>query len=591
MIRRPLLWHLFPSHLAVAALALLGMGAFAAARVRDLHLRDLASDLEARAALFRGQIAEGGRLAEPARIDALCKQQGRATGTRITVIDRTGRVLGDSERVPAGMENHLTPDRVELAAAVGGRTGVHTGYSGTLGYRMMYVAVPVRQDGQVAAAVRAALPATGIERELRRVYADIAVGLACAAAAVALVSLLVSRRLSRPLEELSAGAERFARGQLGDRLGVSDIREIGSLAGSMNEMAALLDERIRALTRQRSEQEAILSSMVEGVLAVDDAGRVVGLNRAGAQLLGLVPPAVRGKPVQEVLHNYDLQEFVFRVLERSAPVEGDIALLGGDGRQLEAHGAVLRDAGGREIGAVVVLNDVTRLKRLETVRRDFVANVSHELKTPVTSIRAAVETLQGGALRDAAEAARFTEMIARQADRLGAIIDDLLELSRVEQEEGQGLVLAPEALEPVLAAAAQACAQRAEARGVTVAVRCPGDLRAAVNPQLIENAVVNLIDNAVKHSEPGREVVVEGAAEPGGAVIRVIDRGCGIEKKHLPRLFERFYRVDKARSRRLGGTGLGLAIVKHIVQAHRGEVAVESTFGAGSTFTIRLPAS
>jgi two-component system phosphate regulon sensor histidine kinase PhoR len=253
---------------------------------------------------------------------------------------------------------------------------------------------------------------------------------------------------------------------------------------------------------------------------------------------------------------------------------------------------VLRDAGGRESGAVVVLNDVTRLKRLETVRRDFVANVSHELKTPVTAVKAAVETLQGGALHDAAEAARFTEMIVRQADRLGSIIEDLLSLSRIEQEEeGAGLALAREAIGPVLAAAAQACAPSAAARSVGIAVRCPEDLRAAINPQLLENAVVNLIDNAVKHSEPGREVVVEGTAEEGGTVIRVIDRGCGIEPRHLPRLFERFYRVDRARSRRLGGTGLGLAIVKHIVQAHRGEVSVESQLGEGSTFTIRLPAS
>jgi two-component system phosphate regulon sensor histidine kinase PhoR len=219
-----------------------------------------------------------------------------------------------------------------------------------------------------------------------------------------------------------------------------------------------------------------------------------------------------------------------------------------------------------------------------------VANVSHELRTPITSIKAAVETLQDGALEDRAETARFMAMIARQSDRLGAIIDDLLRLSRIEQdEESEGVNLARGQLEPVLKAALQACEAKASTKGVALALRCPEDLEATINPPLLESAVVNLIDNAVNHSEAGTTVRIEAGAADSGIVVRVSDKGCGIEKKHLPRLFERFYRVDKARSRKMGGTGLGLAIVKHIAGAHGGRVSVESTPGEGSTFTIHLP--
>ncbi|MEX2561444.1 MAG: ATP-binding protein, partial [Pirellulales bacterium] len=254
------------------------------------------------------------------------------------------------------------------------------------------------------------------------------------------------------------------------------------------------------------------------------------------------------------------------------------------------HGTALRDAGGHSIGAVIVLNDVSRLRQLENMRRDFAANVSHELKTPVTSIKGFVETLLDGAMRDSQDSERFLRIIARQADRLDSIIEDLLSLSRIEKEgDAADLVLTLAELRGVLESALHDCDSKASERGIRIALSCDDGLQARINPPLLEQAVTNLLDNAIKYSEPAGEVQLSGQTAGGEVLIVVRDQGCGIAEEHLSRLFERFYRVDKARSRKLGGTGLGLAIVKHIVLAHRGQVTVESAPSAGSTFTIHLP--
>jgi two-component system phosphate regulon sensor histidine kinase PhoR len=273
------------------------------------------------------------------------------------------------------------------------------------------------------------------------------------------------------------------------------------------------------------------------------------------------------------------------------PVEGDVVLRNARERVVQAHGAALRDPTGRGIGAVIVLNDVSRLRQLENMRRDFAANVSHELKTPITSIKGFVETLLDGAVRDPHDAERFLRIIARQADRLNAIIEDLLSLSRIEKEaEAADIALNVVGLREVLNAAIHNCETKAAERGIRIVLGGNPDLEAKINPPLFEQAVTNLLDNAVKYSNQDGQVDLIAAQRDHEILIQVRDQGCGIAEEHLSRLFERFYRVDKARSRKLGGTGLGLAIVKHIVLAHRGQVAVESQEEVGSCFTIHLPA-
>jgi two-component system phosphate regulon sensor histidine kinase PhoR len=408
-----------------------------------------------------------------------------------------------------------------------------------------------------------------------------------------LVTLVAARRISRPLEDIRNAAGRFASGDLSFRIPTTGSEETAELAQAMNDMAAQLDDRIHTVLNQRNEQEAVLSSMVEGVLAVDSKERVLTMNHAAGNLLSIAPPEALGRTLQEITRNSEIHDFARRALRADGPTERDITFFhSGDTRSIQAHGAPIQDADGRRLGVVIVLNDVTRLRRLESIRQDFVANVSHELKTPITSIKGFVETLRDGAMNDAEDASRFLAIIARQADRLGAIIEDLLSLSRIEQdanEDALELQLTP--LRGILAGAMESCRMKAGEKSIEIDLECSEDMNVKANAPLLEQALVNLIDNAIKYSPDGAHVRVSAEQDKGATAISVADDGCGIAEGHVGRLFERFYRVDKARSRQLGGTGLGLAIVKHIALAHGGRVSVESRPNEGSTFTLHLEAN
>lgn len=362
------------------------------------------------------------------------------------------------------------------------------------------------------------------------------------------------------------------------------------LAESLNLMAAQLDDRIQRILRQQSEHQAVLSSMEEGVMAVDRAGTILSVNDPCAGLLGVDPQRLRGRSVYEVLRKPDLLKFIENSQASPKSLDGDLRFFNPTERWLHAHGTALHDARGQKIGVLVVLHDVTRLRHLENVRRDFVANVSHELRTPITSIKGFVETLLEDGFENRASAERFLGIVLRQVNRLEAIINDLLLLSRVERGgEDQRIETGAEPLAHIVQVARETCEKKAHDKSIEILLDCPDDLMARINGPLLEQAVINLIDNAIKYSDAGATVRVTVAREGDFAAIRVIDNGCGIAANHLPRLFERFYRVDKARSRELGGTGLGLAIVKHIMAAHQGSIEVESVVGRGSTFTLRLP--
>jgi two-component system phosphate regulon sensor histidine kinase PhoR len=575
-------------YLALLLITLLSAVAITWITCRSWHhfyLEELAGELEARARLAAVQVQEKLARGEVSQVDAYCKDLGKLTGTHLTVVLADGRVLGDSQRDLKTMDD--LGNRPEIRTALTG--GVGKDQRLTRGQDLMYLAVPVLEQGKPVAAVRTALPLGPIRRALVAVYLKVGVGSLGIILLGAGLSLILSRRLTRPLEEFRRGAERFARGDLSLKLPRPDLAELVSLGTTMNYMAAQLDERIGTILRQRQEQEAVLASMVEGVIAVDSRSRVISLNRAAATLLGLDPAFVIQRNINEVVENPDLQWFITRSLAASEPIEGEITLQGDKPRFLQAHGTTLKDSHGKAFGVLIVVHDVTRLRQLENARRDFVANVSHELKTPITSIKGFVETLLDGAMRDPEHAGEFLRIIGRQADRLGAIIEDLLSLSRIEQEAEQGKIhLAGGRIKPILRAAIQVCNTRSQEKKINVSLACPEDLRARVNGPLLEQAIINLIDNAVKYSGPGSSVEVEAGAVNSQVAVRIRDQGVGIDREHLPRLFERFYRVDSSRSRKVGGTGLGLAIVKHIAQAHGGKVGVESNPGQGSTFTVYL---
>ncbi len=601
MLHKKLIWQIFPANLMIVLLAIIAVTWYASTSLHGFFLDNAEADLKARAGLIKSRV--GTLLADTPELRSYCLQVGREAATRITVIAPDGKVLADSNERPEAMENHLK--RPEIAAAFAGKKGRSLRFSKTLNESMLYLAIPVRLGGQtedaasgISAVLRMAVPVTAIDRTLEGIQLRIAFGSIAVILAAAAVTLLISRNISRPLEEMKKNAEAFARGDFSQKMlprqRQSASLEVMTLASSMNRMAELLDEKIKAIETHRNQLDTVFSSMVESVIAVDLEERVIGINTAAARLLGVDRKDAQGKFVQAVVRNVELQRLIGKVLETREAVEDEVALPDREGEKLLQTSIVtLSDGKARSVGALVVMNDVTKLRRLETIRRDFVANVSHELRTPITSIRGYVETLLDGALDSREDSVKFLQIIQRQADRLNAIIDDLLALSRIEQESHEGeIALQDGALLPVLAAAVQTCQVQADKTEVHIALDCPENLLVTMNDTLLEQAVVNLLVNAIKYSHRGGavllQVAVAGEPEARKVVISVKDHGCGIAREHLPRLFERFYRSDRARSRAVGGTGLGLAIVKHIIQAHGGRIEVQSQEGVGSEFRVTL---
>jgi two-component system phosphate regulon sensor histidine kinase PhoR len=559
--------------------------------VRELTLAAGRDHLASRAKLAARIIAErgarDGKLEKAADLDPLVDELGALAGARITVVTREGVVLGDSDEDPAAMVNHA--ERPEIKTALSGEVGSALRWSATVGKEMLYVALPP-DPALGGAVVRTATPSVTIGTALsafssRLLAAAIAIGALGAA-----LALVLSRRVIRPLEDLEVAAARFAAGDLSFRAPATGSEETAHLAQSFNQMASQLDERFRAIAEQRSEQEAVLSSMVEGVLAVDADERVTTMNLAAGRLLGIEPHRALGRSIQEVTRNADIQKFVSNAGRSEDVVECEITLHGPDVRVIQGHGARIRDSRGRRIGTVVVLNNITRMRHLETLRRDFVANVSHELKTPITSIKGFVATLLDGAMDNPQDARRFLEIVARHADRLSSIIDDLLSLSRIEQEDqGETLETARSGVRETVKRAMDTCAETAADRQIRLELDCSEALVGVFNARLVEQAVTNLIDNAIKYSDPGSPVEIAARRVGHATEVAVRDHGVGIEAQHLDRLFERFYRVDKARSRKLGGTGLGLAIVKHIASSAGGHVLAEHTEPRGLTIRVVVP--
>ncbi len=589
----------FKSSLPLAAPYLIAVGVFAAVVAvfadRALERQHLNTRLDGGL-----ELASLARNALPwnvsdADLQARCRQLAEQTQIRITVISPDGVVHCDSEAVPANMENHL--QRPEVQAALADGEGQSVRLSPTTGERFLYRAT-LQRRGTAARIVRVALPVAGISdgrREIRRV-------LLLSLLLAALGGLWPVVRLSQRLGERVTAMLQFAQAVATDRdpppLSPARADALGELEANLVAMGRTVRERLRAVREEEHKLRAVLGGMVEGVVVISGEGRIVLLNDRARAIFALgATPTVVGRSLVEICRDPELQQLVRDTIRASGttdPLSREIVLAGLRPRTLAVNAAPVQGDTG-PLGYVLVFHDITELQRLEAVRRDFVANVSHELRTPLTAIRGYAETLLHGAVDDRDNARKFLAVIERNAERLTRLIDDLLTLSDLELGRAALRRTAVD-LPGIVAAAVELVAEKARRGDVQLAhdrdpagvPTVPGD------GDRIEQVLVNLIDNAIKYTRPGGQVHVRTAAvgpagNPDAVEVLVADTGIGIPAHEIPRLTERFYRVDKARSRELGGTGLGLAIVKHIVQAHGGTLHIESDVGKGTTVRVRFP--
>jgi two-component system phosphate regulon sensor histidine kinase PhoR len=526
-----------------------------------------------------------------AELDRLCAMHAREIGGRVTVVAEDGRVLGESEEPSEALENHA--ERPEIIAARAGGTGVSTRFSSTLGYDMLYVAVADRRANELRF-VRLALPLRGLDSARSLVRRTLAYGLIAAIALGGLSAWAFSRRITARIHRIEALSREILTGG-GDAPSAAGEDELGALEKHLIELAREMRAQLARTETERAKLEAVLSGMADGVVVLDREGRILLCNRAAREQLEL---SVRGDLVGSHLSLVCRIPEIATLIEEALRASGmprlrEIDFPGRETKRVVSASAMTVADEADALGVILMLHDVTRIRQFEAMRADFVANVSHELRTPLTAIRGYAETLLGGALRDPDHAAEFVGVIQRHSERLTRLIDDLLTLSDLELGRTE-IRPRPLSVAELVPPPIEMLRQKAEERNVEVhsevAARLPPILG---DRDRLEQVLINLIDNALKYSGDGSRVRVVARAldgeQPPAVEIAICDDGIGIPEKDIPRLTERFYRVDRARSRELGGTGLGLAIVKHIVQAHGGLLGIESTIGRGTTVRVTLP--
>jgi two-component system phosphate regulon sensor histidine kinase PhoR len=590
-----------PYLLSVTAVALT-VGLYADRALESQHLQTLAAALLREAQLASVALPWDVRGPE---LERRCRALAPDPASRLTVIELDGTVLCDSEAVAARMENHL--GRPEVQEALQSGTGQSVRRSATTGQRYMYRAY-LQRDGDQQRIVRFALPTTAVSEAQQHIRFILLLSLALGAAVGLWPAVRLSRWLSRRIDTMVTFSQAVAADREPQQLAPERHDDLGRLEANLFAMGRAVSQRLRATREEEQKLRAVLAGMVEGVLVVTERGELVLLNDRAREIFGLDPAHdYSGRPIVEICRDPELQQLIRDTVRMPAPMARlacEISIAGESSRVLAVNAAPVH-GDQAPLGYVLVFHEITELKKLEAVRRDFVANVSHELRTPLTAIRGYAETLLGGALDDAQHARKFIGVIERNAERLTRLIDDLLTLSDLELGR-LGLQRTAVSAQAAIEAACEVVGEKARRGGVALRHEEAADLPPIDGDgDRVEQVLVNLIDNAVKYTPSGGSVTVTArrAANGDGTSVRprptggdyveiaVADTGIGIPSQELPRLTERFYRVDKARSRELGGTGLGLAIVKHIMQVHGGWMRVESELGKGTTVRVAFPAT
>lgn len=584
MWRSSMFWQLFGTFSVLMLSSFVLLGSLVIGRVERFQLQQSESSLKTKAILVR-EAVQGRTREQVASLNKRVRTLHQEMGTRITLLAADGTVLADSEEDADKMENHA--DRPEVRQAQEERFGVATRFSRTLGQAMMYVVMRTEGADAVVAYVRVSLPLDHIHEELAGLRSIVWTTAGATGLASLVLAGWLARRITRPLQVLTRGAERISAGDHGFKVYPTGPDVIGRLARAFNHMSERLAAQISQLEEDRQQMRAVLSGMVEGVVALDAGQRILFANDRAAQLLDFPIDKAVGRKLWELVRQRSLQDLVSRAMTGPGPCFEELSWNSPGVKSLTIHASRL--PGSPKPGALLVFHDTSELRRLERVRQEFVANVSHELKTPLSIIKANVETLLDGAVEDPQHRGLFLERIGEQSERLHNLILDLLSLARIESGaeafEFQAVALGNVVTE---------CLERHQARAEGMAQRLeatppPEEAVAWADEEAVGQILDNLVDNALKYTPQGGRIGVRWQAVDGQVCLEIEDTGIGIAERDLPRIFERFYRADKARSRELGSTGLGLSIVKHLVQSMHGSVRAKSQLGKGTTFTIQLP--
>ena len=576
-----LFYKLFGTYVVIGALAVIIAGFFIEHQLRTGLTRWIEADMMAQAGIMllmpdRDIATQVAALTERAR-------------ARITLVDAQGKVLSDSDPHLIDVDNHLNRSEIQEARIRG--KGTATRYSRTIKQESLYVAMP-RHDGPVVTGyLRLSRTLADVNGAIERFRYGILQVLLLVIVCAMILAMLFSMRLVAPIWEMADFTERVRKGDLSGTILVRSGDEIGQLAGNINEMVAALREKIRSANEEKWKLRAAFAGMAEGVMVLDSRDRIESLNKGMTDVIGRDYALIVKRTPIEVMRNVELQDALNRFRQGEQPVHQEITLGAENPRILDVTISTVKSPPGQDPKTMLVFHDVTRLKKLERMRADFVANVTHEIKTPLTAINGFVETLEGGAIDDSALAKRFLRTIRENVLRLNRLVDDLLTLSSLELGETP---LHPEgvALEDALEKALTLMQMKAALKNIAIAKEIPQELPPIrADRDKAVQILLNILDNAVKFTPEGGKVTVTAYAEEAGDVtVKIADSGSGIAKSEIPRLGERFYRVDKTRSRDLGGTGLGLSIVKHLMQAYGGSMGIESVLGYGTTVSLRFPA-
>ena len=599
--------HIFPINLVIIVLSIIIISWIFSDVITTIYTESIKDKLKTNAYSIRPLMLSYLKQNDRNSLVSHIKDIASKTNLRITIIDTAGKVIAESAIDGKLPENKAKSP--EVKEALNGVSSFSSRYSDTLKKDTFYFALPIVYNGKIHAILRTALPMDNIRRVLKNAYIHISiVGIAVAVIA-ALFAYFSAKSLANPLEKLKNNAGEFSTGSEDFTPVVSNVVEINELSSSLMLMSRSLKARINEIREEKNKLNIILTNMREGVIAVDSDDNIITINASAKKILNS-NVNVADRTVDEMssffssTQNSDTQkyghfksainiqsikDFAEELKSSSQPLAKRIQLPGIIRKDIEIHGALLRNNKQKIVGFLLVINDITKLKELQDMRKNFVANVSHELKTPLTAIKGAVETLIDGAKDSPENADRFLKIIKKHCDRLGNLINDTLSLSRIEQESEDEIEKERLNLIDIINVALDICQEQAQQKNIRFNVNCNESHEVKGNAQMLEQLMVNLIDNALKFSPENDEIIIKVKSNQDFKSISITDHGPGIAQKHIPHLFERFYRVDKGRSRRDGGTGLGLAIVKHIVKFHNGSVSVDSTLGEYTTFTITLP--